>query len=301
MTRRDIEFDAEGVTLRGWRYPAGDAGAGGARRRGDGTRVLRGQGDVPGPVRRGVHRGRDERGGFRQPQLRRQRRRAPPGDRPVGRRSATTGTRSPSPARCRRWTRDRIGIWGSSYSGGHVLVVAAIDRRVKAVVCQVPLISGHDNLRALVRADFIAGFRAAVRRGPAGPVPRRAASHGPGGGRRPAGPVRAAHPGLVASGSPRPARAARPGVAQRGARCAVWRCSPSTSRAPTCPGSAPPRCSCWSRGGDHLTPADLAIAAFDTAHEPKKLVRSCPAGTSRRTPPGSTRPAGTPGTGSPST
>src|SRR5499427_11099459 len=53
----------------------------------------------------------------------------------------------------------RIGIWGSSYSGGHVLVVAAIDRRVKAVVSQVPLISGHDNLRALVRADFIAGFR----------------------------------------------------------------------------------------------------------------------------------------------
>ena len=53
----------------------------------------------------------------------------------------------------------QIGIWGSSYSGGHVLVVAAIDRRVKAVVSQVPLISGHDNLRALVRADFIAGLR----------------------------------------------------------------------------------------------------------------------------------------------
>src|SRR5687767_10164707 len=40
---------------------------------------------------------------------------------------------------------DRIGIWGSSYSGGHVLVVGAIDRRVKCVVSQVPLISGHDN------------------------------------------------------------------------------------------------------------------------------------------------------------
>ncbi len=26
-------------------------------------------------------------------------------------------------------------------------------------MCHVPLISGHDNLRALVRADFIAGFR----------------------------------------------------------------------------------------------------------------------------------------------
>ena len=55
---------------------------------------------------------------------------------------------------------DRIGIWGSSYSGGHVLVVAAIDRRVKAVVAQVPLVSWHDNFRALVRADFIDGFRA---------------------------------------------------------------------------------------------------------------------------------------------
>jgi len=49
---------------------------------------------------------------------------------------------------------DRIGIWGSSYSGGHVLVVAALDRRVKCVVSQVPLASGHDNARRLIRADF---------------------------------------------------------------------------------------------------------------------------------------------------
>jgi len=37
----------------------------------------------------------------------------------------------------------RIGIWGSSYSGAHVLVVAAIDRRVKAVVSQVPAFGGR--------------------------------------------------------------------------------------------------------------------------------------------------------------
>lgn len=37
---------------------------------------------------------------------------------------------------------ERIGIWGTSYSGGHVLAVAAEDRRVKAVVSQVPTISG---------------------------------------------------------------------------------------------------------------------------------------------------------------
>lgn len=42
--------------------------------------------------------------------------------------------------------RDRIGVWGSSYSGGHVLMVAALDRRVKAVVSQVPLIDAWDSL-----------------------------------------------------------------------------------------------------------------------------------------------------------
>ena len=51
----------------------------------------------------------------------------------------------------------RIGIWGSSYSGGHVMVVGAIDRRVKCVVAQVPLASGHDNARRLIRADYLAG------------------------------------------------------------------------------------------------------------------------------------------------
>jgi fermentation-respiration switch protein FrsA (DUF1100 family) len=54
----------------------------------------------------------------------------------------------------------RIGIWGSSYSGGHVLVVGAIDRRVKCVVAQVPLVSGHENARRLVRSDFIGAFQA---------------------------------------------------------------------------------------------------------------------------------------------
>jgi fermentation-respiration switch protein FrsA (DUF1100 family) len=34
--------------------------------------------------------------------------------------------------------RDRIGIWGSSFSGGQVLVLGAVDERVKAVVASVP-------------------------------------------------------------------------------------------------------------------------------------------------------------------
>jgi hypothetical protein len=53
----------------------------------------------------------------------------------------------------------RIGVWGSSYSGGHVLVVGAIDRRVKCVVSQVPLVSGSRNLKRLIRADMMAAVR----------------------------------------------------------------------------------------------------------------------------------------------
>jgi uncharacterized protein len=36
----------------------------------------------------------------------------------------------------------RIGLWGTSFSGGHAIVLGATDRRVKAVVTQVPTIDG---------------------------------------------------------------------------------------------------------------------------------------------------------------
>ena len=39
--------------------------------------------------------------------------------------------------------RERIGLWGSSYAGGHVLFVASVDPRVKAIISQVPAISGN--------------------------------------------------------------------------------------------------------------------------------------------------------------
>jgi len=38
--------------------------------------------------------------------------------------------------------KDRIGIWGISYSGGHVLVVGAIDPRVKCIVSNIPVVDG---------------------------------------------------------------------------------------------------------------------------------------------------------------
>ena len=39
--------------------------------------------------------------------------------------------------------RGRIGLWGTSYAGGHVVSIAAIDPRVKVGVAQVPAIAGH--------------------------------------------------------------------------------------------------------------------------------------------------------------
>lgn len=43
--------------------------------------------------------------------------------------------------------RDRIGIWGTSYSGGLVAYVGAIDKRAQAVVAQVPSIIGPESRR----------------------------------------------------------------------------------------------------------------------------------------------------------
>jgi len=59
----------------------------------------------------------------------------------------------------------RIGIWGASFGGGVVIMTAAFDRRVKAVVAMAPIVSGRrwldsawggalfEQLRDLVEAD----------------------------------------------------------------------------------------------------------------------------------------------------
>ena len=157
MARRDVEFNAEGVTLRGWFYAAGTGGA-------PAPAVVMAHGfsavkemyldsfaEVFAAAGLNVLVFDNRNFGASDGEPRQE---IDPWAQVRDYRHAITyaGT-LPEVA------PGRIGIWGSSYSGGHVLVVAAIDRRVKAVVSQVPLISGHDNLRALVRADFIAGLR----------------------------------------------------------------------------------------------------------------------------------------------
>lgn len=38
---------------------------------------------------------------------------------------------------------EKIGLWGTSFSAGHVITLAAQDKRVKAAVLQVPFVTGH--------------------------------------------------------------------------------------------------------------------------------------------------------------
>jgi uncharacterized protein len=266
MARRDIEFDAEGVTLRGWFYPAEGAS-------GTAPTIVMAHGfsavkemylDAYAEVFAAaglnalVFDNRNFGASDGEP-----RQEIDPWAQVRDYRHAITyaGTLSQSD--------DRIGVWGSSYSGGHVLVVAAIDRRVKAVACQVPMVSGHDNFRALVRADLIAGFQdmfnadrtARFRGDPPAMVPVVAED--------PAAPCAL------------PTRDSWEWFSETGkTRAPSWR-NEVTLRSVEMfseyepiaylPYISPTPLLMQPAIGDHLTPCDLAVAAYEKAREPKKL------------------------------
>ncbi len=48
---------------------------------------------------------------------------------------------------------NRIGVWGTSYAGGHAVVLAATDSRIRAVVAQVPIVSGYEQSLRRVPPD----------------------------------------------------------------------------------------------------------------------------------------------------
>lgn len=50
----------------------------------------------------------------------------------------------------------RIGAWGTSFSGAHMLHLAAFERRIKAVVTQVPAASAFENARRLMPPEVLA-------------------------------------------------------------------------------------------------------------------------------------------------
>jgi fermentation-respiration switch protein FrsA (DUF1100 family) len=69
---------------------------------------------------------------------------------------------------------ERIGIWGASFGGGVVLMTAALDRRVRAVVAMAPIVNGRrwlelvwggsrfEQLREMVEADRLARYATGV-------------------------------------------------------------------------------------------------------------------------------------------
>lgn len=56
----------------------------------------------------------------------------------------------------------RIGLWGTSYAGGHAIVLAATDRRLRCVVAQVPTISGYEQGLRRVPPDAVASLEEAL-------------------------------------------------------------------------------------------------------------------------------------------
>jgi len=164
---------------------------------------------------------------------------------------------------------ERIGIWGSSSSGGHALVVGACDRRVRCVVAQVPLVSGYGTMLRLVRSDRLAGLRTTLEQD------RHARFAG-----QPPGmlPVVTRDP-LGPAALPTPD--AYQWFTETGrARAHGWR-NEVTLRSVELlmdyePGAyiervAPTPLLMVVAAQDHLTPADLALEAYARAREPKRL------------------------------
>ena len=266
--RTDVEFDAEGVTLRGWLYvPDGASGPVPTIVMAHGFSAVKemyldrfAEAFAAAGLGALVFDNRNFGASDGEP-----RQEIDPGEQVRDYRHAITyATTRPEV------DADRIGIWGSSYSGGHVLVVGAIDRRVKCVVGQVPLISGHRNARRIVRADFIAPVGAMFDEDRA----KRYAGEPPA-----MIPVVDADP-MAPSALPTPD--SYTWFTETGAtRAPSWR-NEVTLRSVEMfweyePGAyvqyvSPTPLLIVAAVGDHLTVCDLAIEAFEQAREPKRLV-----------------------------
>lgn len=161
----------------------------------------------------------------------------------------------------------RIGLWGTSYAGGHALVLGATDRRLRCIVAQVPTISGYEQGLRRISPDaspaleqaFHEDERAQLR----GEAPRRQA-------------VVSADPSVAAAYrsqdaldfylQPLQAGLWKNEITLRSTRAArmyepgnwIARVSPT------------PLLMIVARD-DRMTVADLALAAYERAQEPKRL------------------------------
>lgn len=153
MDREDIEFTAQGTTLRGWFYPAAGTGEGPCVVLQHGFAAVKEMWlDKYAEVFQlaGLNALVYDHPGFGASDAvaGTPRQEVDPWQQIRGAQHAITYAQSRDEV-----DPDRVGIWGSSYGGAHAMVVSAIDRRVRAVVAQVPAISGSETFRHLVRID----------------------------------------------------------------------------------------------------------------------------------------------------
>lgn len=169
---------------------------------------------------------------------------------------------------------DRIGIWGSSFSGGEVLVVGAIDPRVKAIIANVPFAGTSTDIPVEGREERFAAMRAALEDESGGGP---ADSTDP-----PVGPMRVIHP----SGSPAEGRVFLPEPESTewfeaaGGPGSGWQntftlrgfsAEPRFDPAFAVPFIAPRPLLMVVATGDRVAPAENSRASYAIAGEPKQL------------------------------
>lgn len=163
----------------------------------------------------------------------------------------------------------RLGVWGTSFAGGHALHLGAFDPRIKCVVSQAPAVDLLRNMRLVLPPEAIEAMRAAFA------DDRR---------RRYEGEAGAVLPVVAADGAP----CLLPGEANRLLRERELKHLPSLGNEVTLASFeklleyAP--CLITDRiapvpllmivvEDDELTPSELAIEAFERAGEPKQLLK----------------------------
>ena len=169
---------------------------------------------------------------------------------------------------------DRLGVWGSSFSGGAVLILAAVDRRVKAVVANVPLsafpgvdysdpLASFESIREVVLDE---GDEGLASRAVAEPRPLRVVDDG--------GEGPPAFLGQEESKRWFLRVGERPGSTWRNEVTVVnaFDCEPKFDPGFCMPYIAPTPLLMVVADGDNLTPASTAEEAFVRAGEPKTWV-----------------------------
>jgi len=167
----------------------------------------------------------------------------------------------------------RLGIWGSSFSGGEVLVVGACDDRVRAVVANVPF-SGYAGVDYGDTASGFEAIRSALLdESGEGPADTRQAAMGP-------------VPVVREEGADGPAILDQPESSEwflaEGARCPTWRNQVTlVNMMGSEPGWDPGQCVAHIAPTplllvvaeeDRLAATEISRAAFERAGSPKELL-----------------------------